>query len=181
MAIYHLNLKVGSRSGGQSARAKSEYIEREGKYEKDSEELEYRESGNMPGWAEDDPRQYWAAADEHERANGRLFVQVECSLPKELNEQGAAEAGPGLRRRADRPGAIALHVGNPQGRRGESPHPPDDFRARPGRSRPGRRAVVQAGQHQGTREGRGKENQPVEQGMAGRHPAAVGDSREPGP
>ena len=36
MAIYHLNLNVGSRSGGQSARAKSEYIEREGKYEKDS-------------------------------------------------------------------------------------------------------------------------------------------------
>ena len=86
MAIYHLNLKVGSRSGGQSARAKSEYIEREGKYEKDSEELEYRESGNMPGWAADDPRAYWSAADEHERANGRLFVQVECSLPKELNE-----------------------------------------------------------------------------------------------
>ena len=87
MAIYHLNVKTGSRSGGQSARAKSEYIGREGKYEKDSEELEYRESGNMPSWAADDPRAYWSAADEHERANGRLFVQVECSLPKELDPE----------------------------------------------------------------------------------------------
>ena len=31
----------GSRAGGQSARAKSDYIEREGRYEKDGEELEY--------------------------------------------------------------------------------------------------------------------------------------------
>ena len=33
MAIYHLTVKTGSRYGGQSALAKSEYIEREGKYE----------------------------------------------------------------------------------------------------------------------------------------------------
>ena len=70
MAIYHLNVKTGTRIGGQSARAKSDYIGRDGKYKADGEELEYKESGNMPEWAEDDPRQYWAAADEHERANG---------------------------------------------------------------------------------------------------------------
>ena len=121
MAIYHLNLKVGSRSGGQSARAKSEYIEREGKYEKDHEELEYLESGNMPSWAADDPRAYWSAADEHERANGRLFVQVECSLPKELNEaeqrklaQGFAEELTGQERL---PYTLAIHKGG-----GENPH-----------------------------------------------------------
>ena len=87
MAIYHLSLKVGSRIGGQSAVAKADYIEREGKYAKDAEEVEYRESENMPGWAEDDPRKYWAAADEHERANGRLFVQVEVALPVELDQE----------------------------------------------------------------------------------------------
>ena len=27
---------------------------------------------NMPEWAEDDPRSYWEAADEHERVNGRF-------------------------------------------------------------------------------------------------------------
>ena len=34
MAIYHLNVKTGTRIGGQSAKAKSDYIEREGKYER---------------------------------------------------------------------------------------------------------------------------------------------------
>ena len=91
MAIYHLNVSVGSRIGGQSALAKADYIEREGKYAKDAEDLAYRESGNMPEWAEDDPRQYWAAADEHERANGRLFVQVEFALPRELDDRQQRE------------------------------------------------------------------------------------------
>ena len=85
MAIYHLNVKTGSRDGGQSARARAQYIVREGKDEKDRDELAHSESGNMPEWAEDDPRGYWAAADAHERVNGRLFVEVECALPKELN------------------------------------------------------------------------------------------------
>ena len=86
MAIYHLSVKTGSRDGGQSARARAQYIAREGKDEKDRDELAHNESGNMPQWAEDDPRHYWAAADAHERVNGRLFVAVECALPKELNE-----------------------------------------------------------------------------------------------
>ena len=86
MAIYHLNVKTGSRDGGQSARARAQYIAREGKDEKDHDALAHSESGNMPEWAADDPRHYWAAADAHERVNGRLFVAVECALPKELNE-----------------------------------------------------------------------------------------------
>ena len=68
MAIYHLTVKTGSRIGGQSALAKSDYIEREGRYAKDAEEVEYKESGNMPEWAEDDPRQYWAASSDPRRA-----------------------------------------------------------------------------------------------------------------
>ena len=84
MAIYHLNVKTGSRDGGQSARARAQYIVREGKDEKGRDELAHSESGKE--WAEDDPRQYWAAADAHERINGRLFVEVECALPQELNE-----------------------------------------------------------------------------------------------
>ena len=64
MAFYHIKASFGSRAGWQSARAKSDYIEREGRYEKDSEELEYKEHGNMPEWAEDDPGSYWAAASD---------------------------------------------------------------------------------------------------------------------
>ncbi len=45
------------------------------------------ESGHMPDWAQDDPRTYWAAADAHERANGRLFRDVEFALPAALPER----------------------------------------------------------------------------------------------
>ena len=31
MAVFHLKVSVGSRSGGQSAVAKSDYVEREGR------------------------------------------------------------------------------------------------------------------------------------------------------
>ena len=85
-------MSVGSRAGGQSALAKSQYIEREGRYEKDDEELEHKENENMPEWARDDPEKYWEAADEHECANGRLYSEVQFALPKELNEDERREA-----------------------------------------------------------------------------------------
>ena len=66
----------------RSAAAKADYIEREGRYEQDREELEHRESDHMPEWAEEAPRSYWEAADEHERANGRLYREVQFALPK---------------------------------------------------------------------------------------------------
>ena len=43
MAVFHLKASFGSRAGGQSAVAKSDYIEREERYEKDGEELEHKE------------------------------------------------------------------------------------------------------------------------------------------
>ena len=96
MAVFHLKVSVGSRNGGQSAVAKADYIEREGRYEKDREELEHRESDHMPEWAEEDPRSYWEAADEHERANGSLFREITFALPKELNEGQRRELASGF-------------------------------------------------------------------------------------
>ena len=90
MAVYHLKAGFGSRAGGQSAAAKRDYIERDGRYELDRDELEHRESRNMPEWAQDDPRAYWQAADEHERANGRLYSEIQFALPRELDAGGAA-------------------------------------------------------------------------------------------
>ena len=101
MAVFHLKASFGSRAGGQSARAKSDYIEREGRYEKDGEELEHKENENMPEWARDDPEKYWEAADEHERANGRLYSEVQFALPKELNEDERREAASRKTRKAD--------------------------------------------------------------------------------
>ena len=123
MAVFHLKASFGSRAGGQSARAKSDYIEREGRYEKDGEELEHKEHGNMPEWAENDPGKYWEAADEHERANGRLYSEVQFALPKELNEDERREAASSFAERltgGERlPYTLAIHRG---GTNGENPH-----------------------------------------------------------
>ena len=93
MAIYHLNVKNGSRGGGQSAQAHAAYIERAGKYglagpdgvERDA--ALYCESGHMPAWAAGDDLAYWQAADVYERANGQLYKEVEFALPVELPAQ----------------------------------------------------------------------------------------------
>ena len=47
-----------------------------GRYAADGEEREHVAHGHMPAWAQDDPRAYWQAADEHERANGRLYSEI---------------------------------------------------------------------------------------------------------
>ena len=123
MAIYHLTVKTGSRLGGQSARAKADYIEREGKYESQDDELAHRESENMPEWAEDDPRSYWEAAYEHERSNGRLFREVEFALPRELNEGDQVELAREFASKLTSAGGerlpytLAVHRG-----KGENPH-----------------------------------------------------------
>ena len=119
MAVFHLKVSVGSREGGQSACAKADYIEREGRYEQDREELEHRESENMPEWVEEDPRSYWEAADEHERANGSLFREIQFALPRELNEQERRELASGFARRLTEgerlPYTLAIHRGGPDG------------------------------------------------------------------
>ena len=123
MAVFHIKASFGSRAGGQSARAKSDYIEREGRYEKDSEELEYKEHGNMPEWAEDGPGEYWEAADKHERSNGRLYSEVQFALPKELNEAerraAASNFAAQLTGPEKLPYTMAIHRG---GAEGENPH-----------------------------------------------------------
>ena len=123
MAVFHLKASFGSRAGGQSASAKSDYIEREGRYEQNREELEHKEHGNMPEWAEDDPGAYWEAADEHERANGRLYSEVQFALPKELGEAERRELAGEFAERVcsgERlPYTLAIHRG---GANGENPH-----------------------------------------------------------
>ena len=121
MSLYHLSTSVGSRAGGQSASAKDDYIEREGRYEGDASELEHSESGHMPEWAEEDPHAYWEAADAHERANGRLFREVEFALPTELSGserlEAAREFAHFLTDRERLPYTLAIHRGG-----GENPH-----------------------------------------------------------
>lgn len=124
MAIYHMTAKTISRGSTSSAKARSEYIDREGKYQKDAEEVQHRESGNMPEWAEDTPARYWQAADENERANGRLFKQLEFSLPKELSPEQQNELARSFCREISQtkdgplPYSFAVHKGHDR----ENPH-----------------------------------------------------------
>lgn len=93
MAIYHLTASTGSIRNGQSARAKYDYVAREGDYAKREDKLLHAESGHMPSWAADDPALYWQSADDFERANARLFKEIEFALPIELTlEQNIALA-----------------------------------------------------------------------------------------
>ena len=125
VAIYHLKVTTGSRGGGQSARAKQNYIEREGRYAKEADELEYKESGNIPAWAEDDPGKYWQAADDHERANGRLFVHVEVALPVELDVEQRRDLAQSFARRLTEQERLPYTMATHKGEKGETAEPGD--------------------------------------------------------
>ena len=91
MAMYHLTAKTVSRGVSASAAVRCDYIERSGRYRSDEAEVLQKGHGNMPAWAENCPRNYWEAADIHERANGRLFKQIEFALPRELSQEQQTE------------------------------------------------------------------------------------------
>lgn len=118
MAIYHFTATTGTRSGGQSARAKFDYMHRLGDYEKKGDRLLFSQSSNMPSWAKADARAYWQAADEHERANGRLFKHIEASLPIELTlEQNIAlvrKFAAEVTGRENLPFSLTIHAGDGQ-------------------------------------------------------------------
>ena len=90
MASYHCSVKVGPKG---KAGPHALYISREGKYEKtrSNEKLEHVESGNMPNWAAKDPAQFWQAADQHERANGATYREIEVALPREMTPEQRVE------------------------------------------------------------------------------------------
>ncbi len=129
MAIYHLSAKVGKRSGGQSAGAKARYVSRQGDYERKGEAAPHVVSENMPAWvAGDDPAaaKFWDAADLHERANAKLFYEVEFALPRELSLEDrrtlALDFARDIARRPDDvngalPFTLAMHDEN-----GNNPH-----------------------------------------------------------
>ncbi|NQY81749.1 MAG: MobA/MobL family protein [Alphaproteobacteria bacterium] len=87
MVIYHLDIGHVSEADGGSAVAKRDYVLREGKYAKDAVELVQSGHAHMPDFSKDDPRDFWAAADEHERKNAQVCSEIRVALPIELNEQ----------------------------------------------------------------------------------------------
>jgi hypothetical protein len=110
MAIYHLHAKTWSKGAGKGAGGHARYVLRQGPYatktveqvdgatvrqvEVDrAAEVAASFSGHMPAWAAENPLAYWDAADEHERANGTVYRELEFALPGELSvEQNFALA-----------------------------------------------------------------------------------------
>lgn len=84
MATNHFALKYGKTG---YAKMHAEYILREGRYawSRKAEELVYKESGNLPQWAKEDPLHFWNTADNYERINGRAYYEFEIALPNELS------------------------------------------------------------------------------------------------
>lgn len=91
MAIYHLNVRYCSKSKGQSAQAKNDYINRNDKYSKRLDDLQFSGYGNMPKFAEDNPQEFWRLSDIYERANARVCTEIVFALPRELNQEQQQE------------------------------------------------------------------------------------------
>ena len=119
MAIYMLNLSRVSAASGQSSGAKYDYIMREGKYSKDRSEFVASGDAHIPDFCRATPRDFWNAADEHERKNARLCSEFRVALPKELDKAqqiGLVEAFVS-KHLIDQPCTWALHHG-----KGRNPH-----------------------------------------------------------
>ena len=111
----HVNVSTGSRGTGQSAAAKYDYISRAGKYEAAcQDEVVHLESGSMPSFASSDARLYWAAADCHERSNGRLFRSLTAALPNSLDSAGRLDLARSFAAHVtsgELPYTLAVHAG----------------------------------------------------------------------
>ena len=86
MALGRISIKVGTKG---KALPHSKYILREDQYAPKNNKLEKLEMighGNMPVWAEQNPKIFWEMADLHERKNGSTYREHIISLPRELDE-----------------------------------------------------------------------------------------------
>ena len=124
---FHLSFRSGSRAGGASGAAAFDYVTRSDKFDnEDRDPAIYTESDHMPSWAEDDPRDYWDAADLYERANGRLYVTADFALPLGLDRHDqialAREFAKELTEEEQLPYTLAIHAGRGEDGLEHNPH-----------------------------------------------------------
>lgn len=81
MASFHHCIKSGKKG---TAQAHASYIERNGKFSNRGEDLVHTGHGNMPEWADNNPKLFWKMADKYERKNGAAYREHEVALPNEL-------------------------------------------------------------------------------------------------
>jgi hypothetical protein len=84
MAHFHCHVSAGPKGSGADH---AQYIEREGRFKAEKYgEIGEHERGNLPEWARGSAARFFAAADEHERANGNTYREFELALPVELSD-----------------------------------------------------------------------------------------------
>ena len=123
----HVSFRSGSRAGGASGAAAYGYITRTNEYNTpDRDPAIYHESDHMPSWAQEDPRDYWDAADLYERANGRLYVSADFALPLDLDRDEqialAREFAHELTDKEQLPFTLAIHAGRDEDGHEHNPH-----------------------------------------------------------
>lgn len=124
---YHLSFRSGSRGRGSCASAACDYITRADEYDDpDRDPAIYTESDHMPLWAQQDPHEYWDAADLFERANGRLYIAADFALPRDLDPDDQIELAHAFVQEltADRqlPYTLAIHAGRDRDGNEHNPH-----------------------------------------------------------
>ena len=116
MAIFHMHSSYGSRQNGRSARAEAAYLLRLGKAGRGRDDLVDSCWGNLPDWCGDDVFALFEAADRYERANGRLFEELEGALPCELTLEQNIELARTMAHEvtaAGLPHLLVIHNGRP--------------------------------------------------------------------
>lgn len=78
MASRHFSFKTGKVGAGAKH---AEYVAGQGKYS-ERDDVRHLSDRNMPEWAVDG-RDFFAAADQLERANGRVYSEIEFAIPRE--------------------------------------------------------------------------------------------------
>lgn len=87
MASFHFRIKSGKKG---SAVDHADYISRTGRFAV-KDDLVDSDAGNLPDWAQGDPRAFWRAADKYERENGASYRELVFALPGELTMEQSRE------------------------------------------------------------------------------------------
>ena len=108
MASFHFKIKSGKKG---SAVEHADYIARQGVHQKRGDLL-FTGHGNMPSWAQESARAFWATADRFERSNGAVYRESIVALPRGFTVYQlralVEDMIPGLA--GDRPYQYAVHA-----------------------------------------------------------------------
>lgn len=107
-----------------SGAARFNYINRSGKYERDKADLVFAADHNMPDFAKQDALIFWENADEHERSDARVCLELELNLPSELKtvEQQIAVVEIYIKQLNEKAGRFPISYAIHSDKDGQNPH-----------------------------------------------------------